>query len=147
MKPTHLPSPFFDHFCPIPIDRCYVLADDSGLVPHFTANSFPTPSFPVTSERVQFHFVSFCSGELSLPNPRPPNPKHHKPEFFWIPIPEPDHPVFKPTQFQKSDPVLVQFLLTRTGTGGSICPTGVKQSNHGCNCTQVLVYPNNHNFL
>jgi len=52
-----------------------------------------------------------------------------------------------PRQFQKSDPVVLQFLLTGTGTGGSNCPTGVKPSNHRSNCTQVLVYPNNHNFL
>jgi len=63
---------------------------------------------------------------LYRPNsPQAPNPIHHIPRIFVILIPEPDHPVFKPSQFQKSDPVLVQFLLTGIGIGGSNCQTGV----------------------
>ncbi len=80
-KPTHLPSPFFDHFCPIPIDWCYVLADDSGLVPHFTANSFPTPSFPLTSA---YNFISFRFVRVNCPilTRGPPTLNTTNPNFF-----------------------------------------------------------------
>ncbi len=106
----------------IPIRASSVLVDDSG--PHFTANSFPTPSFPLTSEK--FHFVSFRFVRvLFRPNPRPPTLNTANQNFFGFRFRNPIIRLLKPSQFQKSNPVLVQFLLTGIGTGGSNCQTGV----------------------